>query len=254
MKILHATLLASALNCDSLFVQVKAFLKPHSFLVGRAYYTHISHNLIDSCRHCSSNDGDNITTLNPKEQTTQNIVLGRKAILRSSLLATLIGLVPQDALAERTLGTITESYQRYVPRMEAGFEFLANDVKTLIEDGNVKELESELTAEKGTKISALKGTMKIFATAFSDSVLSSTTRELQLADFKTRESLDSLLQAVKGGDMVKALKAHGEAVYYAQIYSELANASIPRSLSLIKGPLGAKKRLEERDSTVTGAF
>ena len=59
----------------------------------------------------------------------------------------------------------------------------------MIEEGN----------DKGVKISALNGTMKIFPTAFSDSVLSSTTRELQLADFKTRESLDSVLQVVKGG-------------------------------------------------------
>ena len=67
------------------------------------------------------------------------------------------------ALAERSLGTVTESYRRYVPRMEAGFQFLATDLKEMIESGNVQDVITEITAEKGTKISAMKGTMKVCA-------------------------------------------------------------------------------------------
>ena len=48
------------------------------------------------------------------------------------------------ALAERSLGTVTESYKRYVPRMEAGFAFLAKDLKDMIDrsEEHTSELQS----------------------------------------------------------------------------------------------------------------
>lgn len=69
--------------------------------------------------------------------------------------------LPRVAHAERSLGTVTESYKRYIPRMEAGFEFLNNDLRTMIERGDVDGVLAELKADKGTKISAMKGTMKV---------------------------------------------------------------------------------------------
>lgn len=65
------------------------------------------------------------------------------------------------ALAERSLGTVTESYKRYVPRMEAGFAFLAKDLKGMIDTGDIDGVVAEINAEKGTTLSAMKGTMKV---------------------------------------------------------------------------------------------
>jgi hypothetical protein len=216
-------------------------------------------NLNDVIRHDASKETTTTsnyhgTTKSASEHVLESCDLqSRKQLISTSIAGIAAGtafvFLPQRANAERTLGTVTESYKRYVPRMEAGFLFLANDVQSLVESGDVDTLENELTAEKGTTISAMKGTMKIFATAFSDSVLSSTTREMQLADFKAREALDTLLQAAKAGDKDKALEAQKEAVYYAQVYSEIANASIPRSLPLIEGPHGCHGHILKKNAS-----
>ena len=96
---------------------------------------------------------------------------------------------------------------------------------------------------------------QIFATAFSDSVLSQATRELQLAETKTDDELKKIVQAMKAGNTEAALEAHRQAVFFAQIYSETANASIPRSLEKIRGPTGVGERLPDRDSVNSnGAF
>ena len=68
---------------------------------------------------------------------------------------------PSEARAERTLATVTESYNRYVPRMVKGFRYLNDTIPVLIEQGDVNEVISEITAEKGTTISAMKGTMRV---------------------------------------------------------------------------------------------
>ena len=65
------------------------------------------------------------------------------------------------AFAERSLGTVTESYKRYVPRMEAGFAFLAKDLKEMIDRDDINGVVAEITADKGTTLSAMKGTMKV---------------------------------------------------------------------------------------------
>jgi len=70
-------------------------------------------------------------------------------------------ITPMPALAERSFGTVIESYRRYVPRMEVGFDFLANGLKDMIEAGDTNGVISEVTAERGTKISAMKGTMEV---------------------------------------------------------------------------------------------
>jgi len=163
--------------------------------------------------------------------------------------------VPGPAFAERSLGTVTESYKRYVPRMEAGFAFLAKDLKEMIENGDSNAIVAEITADKGTTLSAMKGTMKIFATAFSDSVLSQSTRELQLAALKTNDELDKIADSMKKGHLDKALDAYRQALFFAQVYSETANACIPRSLAKIKGPNGVGERLVERDPMdISGSF
>jgi hypothetical protein len=53
---------------------------------------------------------------------------------------------------------------------------------------------------------------------------------------------------MKAGNTEAALEAHRQAVFFAQIYSETANASIPRSLEKIRGPTGVGERLPDRDS------
>ena len=56
---------------------------------------------------------------------------------------------------------------------------------------------------------------QIFATAFSDSVVSQSTRELQLATLKTTQQLDIITEAMNEGDKDKALNAHRQAVFFA---------------------------------------
>merc|ERR1712071_236801 len=129
-------------------------------------------------------------------------------------------------------------------RMETGFTYLANDVKEMIENGNkdtYDQLIKELSAETGTKISAMKGTMRIFATAFSDSVITMFTRELQLATLKTGNEIDNVVVALRASDKDAALESLTKAIYFAQIYAESANAALPRSLDPIKGPNGVGK-------------
>ena len=97
--------------------------------------------------------------------------------------------------------------------------------------------------------------LQIFATAFSDSVLSQATRELQLAETKTENELKKIAQAMKEANTEAALEAHRQAVFFAQVYSETANANIPRSLEKIRGPTGVGERLPDRDTiNSSGAF
>ena len=97
------------------------------------------------------------STPNPTEQSRRDVLVSTAAgIVGISVIAP-----PQPAFAERSLSTVTESYRRYVPRMETGFEFLANGLKDMIESGDAHGVIAELTAEKGTKISAMKGTMRV---------------------------------------------------------------------------------------------
>jgi len=72
---------------------------------------------------------------------------------------------------------------------------------------------------------------------------------------KTVEELDKIVSAVQAGDTEQALAAHGKAEFYAQVYADIANGCIPRSLDKIKGPTGVGVRSQERDPTSsTGAF
>ena len=174
---------------------------------------------------------------------------GRRCVLKKAGLASLsiITSCSSPAYAERTLGTVTESYNRYVPRMVAGFAYL-KDARYLLNgewEGGEEEKEKELKnlvesirAERGSKVSALRGTMKIFATAFSDSVVTETSRELQLATLKMSDELGVLAAAVEKNDFPAANKAYEKAVYFGDVYAGIANASIPRSLTQIVGPKG----------------
>jgi hypothetical protein len=90
-----------------------------------------------------------------------SLLLSRRHAIQASFGATVVTTASQPALAERSLGTVTESYKRYVPRMEAGFEFLETDLREMIVKGDKDGVIAELAAEKGTKISAMKGTMKV---------------------------------------------------------------------------------------------
>ena len=70
-------------------------------------------------------------------------------------------LTPSEARAERTLTSVTESYNRYVPRMIEGFRYLNDTMPVLIREGDENEVIREISAEKGTTISAMKGTMRV---------------------------------------------------------------------------------------------
>mmetsp|Transcript_11602 Transcript_11602/g.17501 ORF Transcript_11602/g.17501 Transcript_11602/m.17501 type:complete len:233 (-) Transcript_11602:168-866(-) len=184
-----------------------------------------------------------------------NLSKSRRYVLVSSILSSAVVLLPAtNAFAERSLSTVTESYNRYVPRMVKGFRYLADEMPGQIDGGDFNNIISEITAEKGSRISAMKGTMKIFATAFSDSVLTQSTRELQLATLKVSNELDNVVTALKAGDKEKALEAQSQAVFYAQVYSELANTLLPRTLEPIQGPSGTGKRFREVDNSINGAF
>ena len=74
-------------------------------------------------------------------------------------------LLPSQAYAERTLTTLTESYNRYVPRMNTGFAYL-KELEMLATEGSediglLNSVIEDVEAERGSNISALKGTMKI---------------------------------------------------------------------------------------------
>jgi hypothetical protein len=76
-----------------------------------------------------------------------------------------------------------------------------------------------------------------------------------LATFKTDGELTKIMEAMKVGNTDAALEAHKQAVFFAQVYSETANACIPRSLEKIKGPKGIGERLLDRETVVSnGAF
>ena len=86
-------------------------------------------------------------------------------------------------------------------------------------------------------------------------MVSQSTRELQLATLKTNDELCKIADAMKKGHHDKALEAYKQAIFFAQVYSEIANACIPRSLAKIKGPTGVGERLVVRDPTdITGSF
>jgi len=202
---------------------------------------------------CMSTSND----INKASRQSRRSMLGKS--LKTTFLAVsgiTLGLshAAEEVKAERTLGTITESYNRYVPRMVKGFRYLADDVPKLIENGEYETVINEIVAEKGTTISAMKGTMRIFATAFSDSVVTQSTRELQLAALKASNSLDMLATFLKSGDKDGALDAYGQAVYFCQVYSELANSLLPLKTDPIPGPQRTAKRFKEADNSINGAF
>ncbi len=190
---------------------------------------------------------------------------GRVNAVRRSLLLSpvLVTFMPRPSNAERTLGTITESYNRYVPRMSKGFAYLRS-LEPLAADPGGKSREEimgvveEVRAERGTTLSALKGTMSIFATSFSDSVITDTTRELQLAEKMMSEELDKLAHGLeKGGDRGAEIAIEGwkSAVYYGDVYVGIMNANLPRTLEPVVGPKGvAGKRFEDVDRSINGAF
>lgn len=104
-------------------------------------------------------------TIRPNSNLSAHTVSRRDAMLLqvvslATLAGTTVGAAP-PAFAERSLGTVTESYKRYVPRMEAGFAFLAKDLKEMIDRNDVDGVVAEITADKGTTLSAMKGTMKV---------------------------------------------------------------------------------------------
>ena len=105
------------------------------------------------------NDGPTLPTTETSVVTA--VGQSRRNIFGVAIAAIGVGIGGSPALAERSLGSVTESYKRYVPRMEAGFAFLGTDLKEMIENQDKAGVVAELTAEKGTKISAMKGTMKV---------------------------------------------------------------------------------------------
>jgi len=100
--------------------------------------------------------------------------------------------------------------------------------------------------------------MRIFSSAFSDSVLTGTTRELQLATLKMTTGLDKITDGLKRGTEAganEAMEGWTEAIYYGDVYTGLANANMPRNLEPIVGPKGkATKLVKEAENSVNGAF
>jgi len=117
----------------------------------------------------STSTTSSLLSLKSSEEECRNNDVDRRSVLQKFMAVTstsfaLLQSQSKPAFAERSLTTITESYRRYVPRMETGFSYLATDVKEIIENGDknaYNELITELSAEKGTKISAMKGTMNV---------------------------------------------------------------------------------------------
>lgn len=63
-----------------------------------------------------------------------------------------------------------------------------------------------------------------------------------------------MASALKADDKVKALEAQSQAIFYAQVYSELANMLLPLKTDPIPGPIRTSKRFKEVDNSVNGAF
>mmetsp|Transcript_29 Transcript_29/g.43 ORF Transcript_29/g.43 Transcript_29/m.43 type:complete len:225 (-) Transcript_29:83-757(-) len=190
----------------------------------------------------------------------------RRYLLKNTIPAlssmSILSIYPNRANAERTLGTLTESYNRYAPRMNSGFAYL-KDMERISKEGGTKEEKEDLlmvlTQERGTQISALKGTTKIFSTSFSDSVVTTTTRELQLARLKMIDGLDKIVNGLRADRLQMSEEGWREAVYYGDVYVSIANGSLPRTLEPIVGPKGeASKRIRDKgeigDIGVNGAF
>ena len=84
--------------------------------------------------------------------------------------------------------------------------------------------------------------------------MTQSTRELQLAALKTSNELDNVANALRSGDKAKALESLSQAIFFAQVYSELANTLLPLKTDPIAGPLKTSKRFKEVDNSVNGAF
>ena len=125
--------------------------------------------LVFAALSASSTIGIIASGLQPQDQHIHSGLTSRRNVVTHTFLigsgamtaAAVTSLVSQPALAERSLESVTESYKRYVPRMESGFRFLGSDLKEMIVKGETAGIIFELTSEKGTTISAMKGTMKV---------------------------------------------------------------------------------------------
>ena len=71
---------------------------------------------------------------------------------------------------------------------------------------------------------------------------------------KTSNELDNVAAALKAGNKNEALEAHAQAVYFAQVYSELANTLLPLKQDPINGPIRTGKRIKDVDNSINGAF
>ncbi|GMH51272.1 hypothetical protein TrLO_g8358 [Triparma laevis f. longispina] len=165
------------------------------------------------------------------------------------------------ANAERTLNTLTTSYDRNVPRMQSSFLYLQSlepmlidlstpspmsSIPTSPDAPEIQSIINNLDAERGSDISIMLGTMRILSTSFSDSVISKTTRELQLATLKVKESLSLMSLDLKQSNYPEALHHYNEALYYIDIYVGVANAALPMNMK-IKGPKGETVRRRDED-------
>ena len=111
----------------------------------------------------------------------------------------------------------------------------------------------QVDAERGTTVSAMTATMRIFSTAFSDSVVTKTTRELQLATVKTREELDLMSSCLKKDERDEAQKHLDQALFFCDVYVTLANSALPRNMK-VTGPRGESQRFDAETIKSEGAF
>ena len=88
------------------------------------------------------------------------------------------------------------------------------------------------------------GTMSILSTSFSDSVITQTTRELQLATLKTRESLTLMSLDLHRSEYPEALQHYNEAMYYIDVYVGIANEALPMKLKVRGGRREERKKIE----------
>ena len=195
--------------------------------------------------------------------TRQSVLLAARCtphhrISRRSLLfiATPLSLslsltIPFSASAERTLGTLTTSYNRNIPRMQDGFLLLTS--LDLTDVAQQTAIIKEIDEERGTTVSAMTATMRIFSTAFSDSVLTKTTRELQLATVKTRSELNLMSSSLKSGEIQDAQKHLDQALFFIDVYVTLANSSLPRVMK-VTGPKGESQKFDAETVKSEGAF
>ncbi|GMH84951.1 hypothetical protein TrVE_jg10201 [Triparma verrucosa] len=168
---------------------------------------------------------------------------------------------PEPAFAERTLNTIQTSFTRNVPRMQTGFTYLTSlsplltslssspattSVPTSPDSPDILSITTEIDSQRGTKISAMLGTMSILSTSFSDSVITQTTRELQLATLKTRESLTLMSLDLHRSEYPEALQHYNEVMYYIDVYVGIANEALPMKLKIM-GPNGENVRRRDDD-------